>query len=447
MSTAKKVLIISHDKVGPSMAGPGIRYHQIAIELSKTFDVTLAVFNPTYVEGLKNTPYEFTDIKVFEFQNEFIKYDVIFALWLSEDMISFAHANGIGLVFDLYAPVPVEELVARMFSGRTSASDDHDYLKSVKHYRGLMAGGDYFTCSNPIQKDFWTGFAFASDATSPAKYIDKPLYERIGLVPMGINLAELENRKAGYNPLFKRIPRLNPDDFIFVWTGGIWDWFDGKTTIEAMRHLQDANKSHIKLVFLGTKHPNDDVPAMKETKEAFLLAQKLGLLDKSVFFLEGWIPYAERIDYLLAAHAAIYAHKPSIEARFSHRTRVLDHILTCLPTIATAGDFLGEELAAKNMGVVTPPLNAKDLSKTMASFAEDKKFYESLKNSILENQTHYTWQESIKPLKQFIEEYKKPAVELSQKPTHIDQTKSLKKRLKKHIPQRFKDRIKRLVLD
>ena len=33
------------------MAGPGIRYHQIATELSKSFEVTLAVFNPSYIEG------------------------------------------------------------------------------------------------------------------------------------------------------------------------------------------------------------------------------------------------------------------------------------------------------------------------------------------------------------------------------------------------------------
>jgi len=78
------------------MAGPGIRYHQIATELSQYFDTSLGVFNPAYIEGLSDTKYKALDIKTYDFQNEFKKYDAIFALWLSKEMIEYAKKLGFG---------------------------------------------------------------------------------------------------------------------------------------------------------------------------------------------------------------------------------------------------------------------------------------------------------------------------------------------------------------
>ncbi|MBX4191172.1 hypothetical protein KW794_03740 [Candidatus Saccharibacteria bacterium] len=49
-STArKKVLIISHDKIGSAMAGPGIRYHYMAEVLADSFDVTVGFFDKNYL--------------------------------------------------------------------------------------------------------------------------------------------------------------------------------------------------------------------------------------------------------------------------------------------------------------------------------------------------------------------------------------------------------------
>ncbi len=175
MNRMERVLIISHDKVGPSMAGPGIRYHQIACQLSKYFEVTLSTFNPSYLDGLSNVPYSFKDIKTFDFQPDFDKADVIFALWLSPEMISYAKQRGIRLIFDLYAPVPVEDLVGRVFAKSTSNESDYDYAVSLDNYRNFFRNGDFFVCSNPIQKDYWTGYAFAAGAVLPSTYNEFPI--------------------------------------------------------------------------------------------------------------------------------------------------------------------------------------------------------------------------------------------------------------------------------
>src|SRR5690606_13661510 len=104
----------------------------------------------------------------------------------------------------------------------------------------------------------------------------------------------------------------------------------------------------------------------------------LGLLDKHVFFLDGWLPYADRIYYLARADAALYAHKPSIESRFSHRTRVLDHILMCLPTIATKGDYFSDYIDDHQLGLSVEPFDAPAMAEAIRSLMHDKKLEKSI---------------------------------------------------------------------
>lgn len=445
---SKRVLIISHDKVGKRMAGPGMRYHQIALELSKHFDVTLATFNPAYLDGLENVPYSFTDIKTYDFQAAFDKFDVIFALWLSDEMIEYAKKKGKQLIFDLYAPVPVENLVNTLFAKRKLVpEDDYNYAVSLNNYKHFFESGDYFTCSNEVQKDFWTGYAFASGAIAPSNYDNFPVYERIGICPMGTNLDEL--KQAGKTDrLRERFPKIAKDDFVFVWTGGIWDWFDALTPIKAIKRLQDEGVTNVRLVFLGTRHPNTDVPEMGETEKAFDLAKKLGLKDSAVFFAEGWLPYNERLDYFMAGDAALYAHKPSIEARFSHRTRVLDHLLAGLPTLATAGDYFADLIAANELGAVVEPEDDKAMAAAMRNMLKPK-VLQSMRQNVINLRPEFTWQKTLQPLVAFLQEDHPTRKMVSQQ--SVAKTNSLAKKpmlryAKRVLPRPVKEAIKRSIM-
>jgi hypothetical protein len=440
----KKLLIISHDKVGPKMAGPGIRYHQIAIELSKQHDVTLATFNPSYLEGLKDVPYAFEDIKVFDFKSAFDRHDAILALWLSEEMISYAKSTGKLLIFDLYAPVPVENLIGQVFSHRKpQPEDDYNYSVSIESYRRFLSAGDFFLCSNNIQHDYWTGFAFATGSITPSAYREFPVYERIGLGAMGINLDELEG--AGkVDPLRKKFPTIKSSDIVLVWTGGIWDWFDAETPIRAIKWLHDHGRPEIKLVFLGTRHPNSDVPEMGETEKAFALADELGLTGTGVFFMSGWIPYNDRLDYLLAADIAIYAHKPSIEARFSHRTRVLDHILTQLPTLATQGDYFADLIAEKHLGTSVEPQNVEATVKAITDLSK-KDVQKKMQSNIKAIQKSFTWENTLLDLTKFLQTNPEPRALPASLPTSIAThgKSQFASKINRYVPRPIKERVKR----
>ena len=426
------------------MAGPGIRYHQIATELAKHFNVTLATFNPDYIKDLGDTDYRAKDINANDFQDDFKGYDIIFALWLSPAMIDFAKKHGIKIIFDLYAPVPVEELIGRFHAHRTDQASDYDYVFSLQNYHRFFLKGDYFVCSNPIQKDFWTGFAFAANADLPSTHREFSIYDRIGLLPMGINLSEIKQNRLAPDLLRKEFPSIKKDDFVLVWTGGIWDWFDALSPIQAIKHLVDSGEKNVKLVFLGTRHPNSEVPEMQETVSAYDTAEKLGLKDSYVFFREGWIDYNSRLSYLLHANAAIYAHKPSVEARYSHRTRVLDHFLCSLPTIATEGDFLGDLAAESGMGLTVPPLNSKAIANTIKKLKDDTNLQNTIQHTITSRQTEFTWAEMTKDLVAFISSdtpTRKPAII-----PKIVSNSSHGRRLKKLIPKSVKRQLKKRLV-
>jgi glycosyltransferase involved in cell wall biosynthesis len=439
----RSLLIISHDKVGPSMAGPGIRYHQIATELSKTFDVTLAAFTPEYTKDLEKTKYKVLDINVNLYKDAFSNFQYIFALWLSQEMIDYAKSKGIRLIFDLYAPVPVEDLVGRYHAKKVDKVSDYDYSHSLTNYSYFFQKADYFVCSNTIQKDFWTGYAFASRADMPSTHADFSIYDRIGLLPMGINLDELQNNDYSEDLLRKEFPQIKPNDFVLVWTGGIWDWFDATSPIKAMKQLVDLGEKNIKLVFLGTRHPNKDVPEMKETADAYINAKSLGLLNKFVFFREGWIPYDKRLGFLMHANVAIYAHKPSVEARYSHRTRVLDHYLCDLPTIATEGDYLGDYSASQNLGVATKALDSQSIAEKILKLKNNKKLYLEFQKNIRIKKKLFSWEHMCSDIVTFLESDTPPRTYYST--PIIVKNSGINTMIRKILPNKIKKVLKKII--
>ena len=445
---SKNILVISHDRVGPSMAGPGIRYHKIATHLSKQHNVTLAVFNPHYIENLKDVSYKPIDINIHNFKNEFSKYDCIIALWLSDEMIEFAKSQGIVIIFDLYAPVPVEDLVQRVFGKNVNSQSDYDYGQMIQNYGHFIRNGDFILTSNEQQRDFWIGYAFANHKICPSSQSHRSIDTYFGICPMGIDLSEIKH-KDRLDLLCKRVKTIKKDDFIIVWTGGIWDWFDAQTPIKALSRLVNGGEKNIKLIFLGTKHPNDDVPAMAETEKARNLANKLGLINKNVFFLDGWLPYNDRISYLARADLAIYAHKPSVESRFSHRTRVLDHILMALPTIATCGDYFSDFINKYELGISVQPFDDKSMAEAIISLNKNKKLVKKIKENIINIRFKFTWDCTLKELDEFINSdnfkpsrYEKHAISNRR---DIVTSSQLATKLKRFIPKRIKNIIKHII--
>jgi glycosyltransferase involved in cell wall biosynthesis len=390
----KKILVLCHDIVGKNMAGPGMRYMHIAEVLGKKFDVTLAVLNDTNKGA--------DDIVVIgpstdDYKHHFDKADCIFAQWLSEPMIAYAKSKGKLLAFDLYAPVPIEYLASLEFSSEAAkAEKDDEFNVIIAMYNNYFAMGDVFTCSNERQRDFWTGYITANGAFRPSNFKQKQMLDNFLICPMGTSVGPTPKELL----LRKEIKGLKKDDFVIVWTGGIWDWFDGQVIVRAMAQIKDPS---VKLVFLGNKHPNSIYKEeTAETTATRKLAGKLGLTNKTVFFLDGWIPYDKRTAYFMDSDAAIYADKESLETRFSHRTRVLDHFWMEIPTICSSGDYMSEIIAKYELGSVVEKRTPEAFAEAITALKSDHKQYARIKHNLHIHKKEFTWEKTLQPLVDYL---------------------------------------------
>lgn len=438
ISAKKRILIMSHDKIGANMAGPGIRYHYMAQTLSKHFNVTVGFFDPTYLpDSSFEKLYQVAHVDKGEFRDSFIKNDAVIAMWLGEEMMQFCESNKIFMVFDVYAPVPVENLALFLFNGeRVNSQTDYLYRQSYNLYEKFFEYGDLFLFSNRRQLDFWMGYAFGSGIISVSNYKKRPVFDRFICAPMGID-TKLSLERS--NPVIKGVlPGISESDKVLLWTGGIWNWFDAQTLIHAMAKLK-LKRPDIKLVFFGTKHPNPDVPAMKEASDAKSLAQELNLLNETVFLHEGWVPYHKRIDYLLEADAAVNTTKDTIESEMSHRTRVLDHILCSLPTIATSGDYISDEVIERQgLGIVVPPNDIEALVSAIIEIV-DKKTNKSMRAAVSRVRDQHDWTSTLQPLQDSLtNDMIKLLHVATKKPREMPKNKLSYKVAKKILPQPVK---------
>jgi glycosyltransferase involved in cell wall biosynthesis len=148
---------------------------------------------------------------------------------------------------------------------------------------------------------------------------------------------------------------IEANDQVILWGGGIWEWFDPITLIQALTEVVQI-KPQVKLFFLGTQHPQADefgIPRMRMAQRAYDLAQSLNLLDRNVFFND-WVPYDQRQNYLLEADIGVSFHQQTLETHYSFRTRILDYIWAGLPIIANEGDTMAELIKQAELGRVVP---------------------------------------------------------------------------------------------
>ncbi len=339
----RRILIITHDIVEESMAGPAIRCWEFAHILSREAQVTLATPHPT---SLSPETFELVQYDTAQLQALASDSDVIilstYTLW----RFPFLRTLGIPLVVDLYDPFLLETLP--LLASKPDAERIRRHADILDALTDLLIWGDFFLCASERQRDYWLGWLNALDRINPLIYDDDPTLRRlVDVVAFGLP----DEPPRHTLPVLKGVhPGIAETDRVILWAGGIYDWFDPLTLIRAMKHVS-AQRDDVKLFFLGIRHPNPEVGAHEMVDRAVALSQELGLYETSVFFND-WTPYEERQNYLLEADVGVSLHFAHVETHFSFRTRLLDHIWASLPTIVTRGDVLSNLVEEYHLGWV-----------------------------------------------------------------------------------------------
>ena len=379
-----RVLIVSHDVVGPNMAGPGIRYWEMSAALVRQgFDVTLAA--PVGSSSIDEPEQSRSDLSIDENRRgkrtdpaeiRLLKYRpgdqaVVDAAQVADCVVvtgpilqqfpALVHSDR-PIAVDLYDPFLFENLHHLRDTPRAWP----EYIGGRSILATQMARGDFFFCANQRQRDLYQGMLTAWGRINPATYESDPtLDELLAIVPFGISSHQPRPGPAARG----QIAGIDESSQLVVWNGGIWDWFDPITAIEAIALVRERLPS-IRLLFLGTRHPNPVIGEPPTAIAARARAQELGLLDSFVFFRD-WTPYHERGAFLLEANLAISLHVPGIETRFSSRTRLLDCIWAGVQFITSDGDAIGEELARLGLAKITPCGDIESVAQAIEALVND----------------------------------------------------------------------------
>ncbi len=345
METNPEILIISNEIIDTVMAGPGIRYYEMARVLSGKAAVSLAVPETGKIRSdkFRFVSYAPDNFRVFRKMAE--KSDVLIVTPFAIDRFPWLVNLPGRLVVDLYDPFMLENLFYYKNEPMDIQDAYHDRAVSVSN-RALSVG-DYFICGSERQRDFWLGGLAARNRINPHTFAqDQDLRTLIDVVGIGIPERKLKKKAflKGIHPGFPASAR------IVLWGGGIWDWLDPLTLLEAWMLVTPVHPD-ARLVFLGTRHPNPEVPGHKVVKDLVEKAAEFGVRDKTVFFFE-WISYEDREALLAEADIGVVLHPQHIETRFALRTRVLDCIWAGLPIVVSRGDVSSEWVERDNLGCV-----------------------------------------------------------------------------------------------
>lgn len=381
-----KVLLISLEIVGKSMAGPGIRYYEFAKALSLHHEVVLACPNQADIES---AGFKFETHKNLE--RLIHRADVVVVQELSLKLAFWIKKYKKNLIIDAYDPQYLEHL--EIFKAYPLYMRENRNRVAIDNASLSLSYADGVLCANKTQKDLWLGHLMAIKKVDPTLYDQDPsLNSFLSIVPFGLSHEPIKPL-TGIRKKFG----IKEDDLLLLWGGGIWNWFDPLTLLKA---LAKTNDKSIKLVFMGLKHPNDKVPEMKMARDTVNLAKELDLLDSQVFFNYGWTPYEERQAFLYEADAGVSFHLKHLETRYAFRTRLLDYLWAGLPMIVTEGDCFADLIKEKGAGMVVGYEDVEGLKNALIAMKTDSR--SKMREASYAIAKTFEWPKVIEPLDQMI---------------------------------------------
>ncbi len=392
-----RVLVITGDPLGKKMAGPAIRAWNIADYLSDISCVRLVSCESVDRHSIKFETFAVKpgDERSMSAHEKWA--DVIVFQGLAMQLFSAINNSKKLIVADIYDPMHLEQLE------QAKSSDIEAWQRNISSATSVLnaqvSRADFFICASERQRNFYLGQLAALGRVDASNYSQDPtLRELIDVVPFGLPGSGPVHSK---NVLKGVHEGIGTEDKLILWSGGLYNWFDPLTLIEAVGFLA-KRRPNVRLFFMGTQHPHPGVPVMEIVARSQSLARDLGLHDVNVFFNDAWVDYDDRQNYLLEADAGVSTHFDHVETAFSFRTRILDYLWAGLPMVVTEGDSFAELISEKNLGIAVPEKDPVLLADAIEKVLFDEAFAKDCRKNIAEVRQDFEWRETLKPLLSFI---------------------------------------------
>jgi hypothetical protein len=378
------LMILCPDVIGTKRVGLAVRHWEIARAMSqKGYHVTLVTPRPSDLHG--DLPFAFVPAAGPKTVKELCdRHDAVLYQGSVIREFPFLSTRAKKLIVDLVCPVHLEDLDKEIESYQGSLSLVGKWLEC----------GDFYICGNERQRDYWLGLLSSTGKILElCKRGDKTLRGLIDVVPFGIPDEKPTKPKELLRGV---IPGIDRDSIVYLWWGGIWDWLDPDTPIEAAIAAHKVNPA-IRLIFSNLAHPNGEVtPAARRSVE---LAKSLGGLNSVVFFNEHPVPYDDRGAFLLSADVGLISQRPNLETRFAARTRALDYWWAGLPILCAEGDEASDVVKQQEIGMVV----RGDVNSWVEGFVRcaQPAFRNTSRANISSMTDSLRWSSAIEPIERF----------------------------------------------
>ena len=389
-----RVLIVTPEPIARRLDGRAIRAAHIARVLAATHEVTLvstalgpADSSISPIDG--RTVLGPAAIKS-GFDAAIVQGDVL------ADVPALAMSDT-PLVIDWFDPFHTEAL-------HLSNGDGVQEQDARLVLREQAERGDFFLCSNEAQREHWLGWLASAGRLNQVSHDEDPLFGNlIGIAPVGLGREAPSTAK----PIRKSFDAIGFYDPVVLWAGGMHDWLDPLMVIEAVPTMLEENPD-TRLVFLAGPHPNTSIETMGMRGEAITLARRMRLFGKHVMFVNQWVDYHERLTWLQDADVGVIADGAHLESRYSHRTRLLDHLGAGLPTVSTAGDPLSAQVEAAGGGI-TCARTPEALGRAVGELISDDQRLGEMSRAAKVLGARLSWEETLKPLLLWLDDPKTAA--------------------------------------
>ncbi len=368
------VVVHTPDVVGDRMAGPGIRAWHLARELAKHFDTTLiAKCEGTGREGVTRIEHG-TDAARAALREA--------SVLIGQPARGFRKRRAAQrIVYDLFDPTVLE--LRELYGNAPSLRQRVHLAAEWWRLSEALMRADLLVCAARKQRQFYETLQ-----SGDAPWIEVPF----GFDPTDVK-AVIEAGEGS-----TACPRLGqsalPAVPAVVWGGGVWEWLDPATAVDAIVRL-NRDGIRAKLLFLGRSRPNRDLIDRRRDDRFDALLARGG---PSVSANDEWVPYDERLSWLRSGKIAIMLHRRTAEADYSIRTRLFDAIAAGIPVVATKGGFAAELVEQEGLGIVVSPGDVAAVAEAVRRLLTDDEIYLSCVENLERIRPRFAWEVVTRPL-------------------------------------------------
>jgi glycosyltransferase involved in cell wall biosynthesis len=355
-----RVLFLTDDQLGPSMAGSALRAWELASALARAgHEVRLTA--PEGSSKPNDAEVSLVDRPCWTWAEVVVAppWSLHLPAFTGRHLLVIDGATPLLAELDAMQTSPMARRRRRTAAARVP-------LAAVRAHAVLVAGG--------AQHDWWRAVL--------SRRPEVPILE----VPFGIQ--EIDPPEASGDVI--GVPQ---DWSVVLWWGGVWPWLDLDTLLAARARL---GRVPVSIVVPTATRPGGSL-AQFSANDLNRMAARYALSAPEVVPLEYWAPYDERHLTLNRAAIMAFLHRASPEAELSFRTRAMDALWSATPMLLSAGGEVARLADALGWGEVVEPGSPMAVSDAITRLLEPSENARR-RAAIRQHRDHWRWSRVAEPL-------------------------------------------------